>query len=240
MKKNGIIVQYAPYKTGGKEELKFEDILSDILKKATSKLKSEIEKANISLNLTSKYKYFTSILHLLEKTKEENAETFTKYPVCKKTYETINNYLETHHSFNTESQLNNTYFTLKPKYYSNLEEIYDFLANNLYIDDEKFSFEDFKSVLFQQNCKTSLNFNCSTPLIITIIKNMMPLFSDFSRKRIIDSGRFITKTTEKKKGKPISKSIYDTNINRLKKIKNVEHKRKASEIEDFFKQIIHK
>ncbi len=219
-------------------EVKFEDELKEILLQATDDLKAEIKQANIELSNPKKIKYFNLVLNGLNSIKERNIETFKIFPICYKPQELIEKHLKEEYMFSQISQLNNSYFTLKPKYKrKDLQKIYDFITIEGYIDDEIVSFDDFQSVLFEKETQIRLPFNCASPLIICILKHLLsPLFTDFSRKRIIESGRFITKSTKKKKGVPISESIYDTNLSRLSKLTKDQDLRDKSKIDNFFKE----
>lgn len=208
-------------------ELKFEDSLSKILLHQTNKLKSEIDQSNILLNSNKKKRYWQDIINAFEYIQNKNQAVFDLFPVSFKPQETIKKYLFEKYHFNPLSQFEGvSFFTVKRRYSLNdFESIYDFLTNEMFIDDEIHSFEDFKSVFNDIETNSSLTFNCETPLIIRILEKMKPMFSDFTTKKIEESGRFLTKQRKNKLSKPITVSIYNSNKKRGTKpelIKNLE------------------
>lgn len=214
-------------------EIKFEDYLSKILFQKTNQLKSEIQDSNILLSNGEKKRYWQSILETFKYTQDCNQDTYDLFPVCYKPNEVIQKYLNNKYQYNPISQFEgSSYFTLKPKYSLNdLKKIFEFLTDELFLDDEIYSFDDFTSVFNDLDTKIYLSFNCETSIIIRILDKIIPLFTDLTIKRIEESGRFLTKKTDNKPSKPITTSIYYTNRNRGNKPQIINNIRK---IENFF------
>lgn len=212
---------------------KFENTLKKNLWKHTNNLKSEIDTSSSLLNNKEKIKYWQSILNSFEYIQEESQSVFEIFPICNKPKETIQEYLAKKYKYNPISQFKGvSFFTLKPKYSnSDLQKIYIFITSELFLDDEIYSFEDFKSVFDESETKNKLVFNCETPIIINILDNLKHLFTDFTRNRIEESGRFLTKPGIKKCSNLINVGIYQSNLKRGKKpelLKNIQ------KVKDFF------
>lgn len=228
----GILYCYNSH-SDSEYELKFEDSLSQILLHQTNKLKSEIDQSNILLNSNKKKRYWQDIINAFEYIQKKNQDVFDLFPVCYKPQETIKNYLSEKYQFNPISQFEGaSFFTIKPRYnQADLRRVYNFITEELFLDDESHSFEDFMSVFNDIETNSLLAFNCETPLIVRILEHMKPMFSDFTTKRIDESGRFFTKKGESKLSKPITANIYYSNKKRGKK---PQLKKDLEKIEGFF------
>ncbi|WP_452219971.1 hypothetical protein [Lacinutrix salivirga] len=198
-------------------ETKFETELKELLWKITNDIKSEIDLSNVKLNNKEKFKYWNTILNSFEYIEDDNFEVISTFPICLKPSEEIKDYLKKKYQFPLELENNEvSYFTLKPKYSrKDLQKIYDFMDDNLFIDADEYSFEDFYSVLNYIEIKETVRFNTSTENIVCLLNEMSNLFIDLTRKRIEESERFKTKS-----GAILSVSNYESTINRIKNKSN--------------------
>ena len=208
-------------------QINFADELKELLWKITNDIKEEIENSIIFFSALQKRKYFENIINTFNYISEKKSKTITTFPICIKPFDEIKNYLFEKHGFNyTEPFINSSYFVLLPKYRkSDLEKIYCFLVESLYIDDEELDFNDFYSVLNDLDTSLQLKFQSSSEITSLILHEMSNLFIDFNRKRIGESKRFLTKN-----GKILTQTNFDSAYNRIKSKENKD-KRK---IESFF------
>ena len=211
-------------------EVKFENELKEILWKITNNIKTEIDLSNTYLNNSEKLKFWNNILKSFDYINRNSIEVLSLFPVCKNPLEEIENYLSNKYQFTNKSIFESSYFTLKPKYtQKDIQDIYNFITSELYLDDESFNFQDFYSSLFNYDSDVKLIFNCSTEIMVTILNEFSKLFTDFSRKKIEESGRFRTKNNI-----PIKVDNINTTINRLKNNKYKKSSRDISKIIEFF------
>ena len=178
-------------------ETKFETELKELLWQLTNDIKSEIELSNTKLKTKEKYKYWNNILSSFNYIENDNFEVISTFPICLKPSEEIKD-------------------SLKPKYSRrDLEKIYYFMDDNLFIDADEYSFEDFYSVLNYIEIKDTFRFNTSTENLVCLLNEMSNLFADLTRKKIEESERFKTKS-----GTILSVSNYESTINRIKNKNN--------------------
>lgn len=90
-------------------------------------------------------------------------------------------------------------------------KIFNFITDELYLDSEIFDFSDFYSVLNDRETEVKLIFNCSTKVMVCFLNELSNLFSDFTRKRIDESGRFLSKSNT-----IIRESNFNATLNRIK------------------------
>ncbi|TXD47780.1 hypothetical protein [Polaribacter sp. IC073] len=226
----GILYHYDSYKND-LVSTKFEDFLKEELWSITNNIKSEIDLSNALLNNKEKTKYWQSISISFDYIKTRNTTVFDLFPVCYKPQETIIEYLQNKYQYDSLSLFEGvSFFTIKPKYTKiDLKKIYTFITEELFLDDEIYSFDDFVSVFFEEKTNQTLVFNCETPVIVNILDNVKLLFTDLTRKRIEESARFLTKPGAKKASKIITVNNYQSSLNRAKKpeltlnIKKVKH-----------------
>ena len=180
--KAGIITYYDPDKDEY-YEVKFVDKLNDILWNLANELKTEIDVSNTLLNVKERNKYWRTIFTTFNYIKETNLGLIRKFPVCLKPEEEIKKFLATKYNFDQPSQFDeDSFFRLKPKYKTtDLENIYEFITDNLFLDDELYSFEDFYAVLNDKDTKKQLVFNCKTQTLVCILNKLSNLFTNFSR-----------------------------------------------------------
>ena len=208
-------------------QVNFSNELKELLWKITNNIKEEIENSIIFFTPLQKRKYFENIINTFNYISEKKSKTITTFPVCIKPFDEIKNYLLEKHGFNyAEPLINPSHFTLNPKYKkSDLENIYCFLVDNVYIDDEELDFNDFYSILNDLDTTLKLKFQSSSEIASLILHELGKLFLDFNRKRIGESERFLTKS-----GKRLTQTNFDSAYNRIKSKENKD-KRK---IESFF------
>ena len=89
------------------------------------------------------------------------------------------------------------------------------MDDNSFVDADEYSFDDFYSVLNYVDTEKVLKFSTSTENMVCLLNEISNLFSDLTRKKIQESGRFITKS-----GKTLSVSNYENTINRIKNKSN--------------------
>tara|TARA_R110002111_G_scaffold262856_1_gene341866 strand:- start:7607 stop:8431 length:825 start_codon:yes stop_codon:yes gene_type:complete len=198
-------------------ETKFETELKELLWQLTNDIKSEIELSNTKLKTKEKYKYWNNILSSFNYIENDNFEVISTFPICLKPSEEIKDYLNKKYHFPFVTDNNSaSYFSLKPKYSRrDLEKIYYFMDDNLFIDADEYSFEDFYSVLNYIEIKDTFRFNTSTENLVCLLNEMSNLFADLTRKKIEESERFKTKS-----GTILSVSNYESTINRIKNKNN--------------------
>jgi len=199
------------------EEIKFENELNDLLWNITNDIKSEIDLSNVKLTNKERVKFWNNILKSFDYIEETHYDVISTFPICLKPSEEIKDYLNKKYQFPLEKDNNGaSYFTLKPKYSRrDLENIYDFIDDNLYLDADEYSFEDFYSVLNYIDSKETIRFSTSTENIVCLLNEMSNLFTDLTRKKIEESERFKTKS-----GAILSVSNYENTINRIKNKSN--------------------
>lgn len=226
---NQGIIYYFDSFLGKMVEKKFEDYLQEILWKITNDIKAEIDLSNFLFNNKEKLNFWRTILKSFHYIQDNHPNVINTFPISLKPYEEIKLYLEIKYGFRENSQFNvNSYFTLKPKYSStDLQQIFDFITDELYIDSEIYDFSDFFSVLNDKQTEIKLTFNCSTEIMVCFLFEMSNLFSDLTRKRIAESGRFLSKSATL-----ISESSFNTTINRIKGKSNKD----LDKIREFFLQ----
>ena len=198
-------------------QINFEDELKEMLWQITNDIKSEIDISNSKLNNKEKFKYWNTILKSFEYIEDNNYEIISMFAVCLKPSEEIKDYLRVKYQFPLEIKINTvSYFTLKPKYSrADLQKIYDCMDDNSFVDADEYSFDDFYSVLNYVDTEKVLKFSTSTENMVCLLNEISNLFSDLTRKKIQESGRFITKS-----GKTLSVSNYENTINRIKNKSN--------------------
>lgn len=196
---------------------KFEDELNEILWQTTNEIKSEIDLSNTFLTEKQKLKFWKSILKSFDYIQYKNPEVIDTFPISLKPFEEIKKYLEEKYSFMEKPQFDlNSYFSLKSKYQrTDLEKIFDFITNEDYLNSELFDFTDFFSVLNDIETDIKLKFNCSTEVMVCFLNELSNLFSDLTRKRIAESGRFLSKSNT-----IISMDSFNTTISRIKNKQN--------------------
>jgi hypothetical protein len=218
---SGVITYYDAFKNEY-FEVKFVNKLETILWELTNELKAEIDASNIFLSSKAKVKYWQSVLDSFDYIKEKDPKIIERFPICLKVADEIKLYLESKYHFNQPSQFESgSYFTLKPKYkIKDLKQIFQFLTENLYLDDELYSYEDFYEVLNSMETRKILVFNCNTQALTCILDKFSDLFTDLSRRKIEESGRFFTKNTDNRPSALVTINILDTNMNRIKDKEN--------------------
>jgi hypothetical protein len=187
-------------------EIKFETELKELLWELTNNIKSEIDLSNVKLTNKEKVKFWNNIIKSFDYIEETHFSVISTFPICLKPKEDIKEYLEVKYLFNQKSQFDgSSYFTLKERYnWNDLENIFEFITIQGYLDDELFDFDNFVSALFDTETDIKLSFNCKTKVLICFLKELSNLFLDFTAKRISNSARFLTKG---------SFVITDTNFN---------------------------
>lgn len=212
----GIISYYDSF-NDKVEEIKFEKELNDLLWNITNDIKSEIDLSNVKLTNKERVKFWNNILKSFDYIEETNFDVISSFPICLKPSEEIKDYLNTKYQFNQRAQFDGgSYFTLKPRYTrKDLENIFEFITIQGYLDDELYDFDDFNSSLFDKETEVKLTFNCKTQVLVCLLKEFSDLFLDFTIKKVSSSGRFLTKGNT-----VISESNYNTTVNRIKKLSN--------------------
>ncbi|CAM3980737.1 hypothetical protein FLAN108750_02980 [Flavobacterium antarcticum] len=209
------------------EETKFEEQLSELLLRITNEIKTEIELSNIKLNKKELLKYWNGLLNSFDYIEANNSRVINNFPACLKPALEIKSYLKEKHSFPLENDnYGGSYFTLKPKYSrADLLKIYSFIEDNAFINSDEYSFEDFYSLLNYVSEDIVMQFDCSTEIMVSLLDHLSTLFTDFTRKKIEQSGRFKTKS-----GTILSVSNYDNTIRRVAKKNSSE----LNIVHDFF------
>lgn len=214
----GVLYYFDSY-IGKTVEKRFEDDLKELLWQATNDIKAEIDLSNILYTNKEKLNFWKTILKSFDYIQENNPEVISTFPISLKPFEEIKDYLERKYHFVQDSQFDlNSFFSLKPKYKKeDLIKVFNFITDELYLDSEIFDFTDFYSVLNDKETEIKLTFNCSTEVMVCFLNELSNLFSDFTRKRIAESGRFLSKSNS-----VISTDNFNTTINRIKNKQNNE------------------
>jgi hypothetical protein len=231
----GILFFYDSYKNDF-TKVKFETRLKEILWEITNNIKNEIDLSNTYLTNNERVKFWVNILKSFDYINKNSTEVLSLFPICNKPFEEIENYLKSKYQFINISLFENSYFTLKPKYtQKDIQDIYNYITSELYLDDESFNIQDFNSSLFDYDSDVKLIFNCSTEIMVTILNELSILFTDFSRKKIEKSGRFITKNNT-----PIKVDNFNTTISRLRNGKYKKSNKDIYKITEFFSRYSNK
>ncbi|OBX21552.1 MULTISPECIES: hypothetical protein [Bizionia] len=198
-------------------EIKFETQLKELLWKVTNDIKVEIDLSNAMLSQKEKKKYWDTILMSFDFMLESNQGVFSTFPICIKPSEEIKDYLKIKYQFPFENQYDSpSYFTLKRNYSrADLKKIYNFMDDFSFIDADKYSFDDFFSIFNYKDVKLVLQFDTSTEVMVCLLSEISYLYTDFTRKKIHESARFITKS-----GKVLSVSNYENTIKRIESKSN--------------------
>lgn len=230
---NRGIVYYKDGNLNKMSSFNFENELRKNLYKKTNDLKIEIDNFYLKDGSRPNIKYWQYILESFKYIEEVNKAVFDLFPVCYRPKEEIEKYLIEKYNFNSISQFEDvSFFTLKPKYsLTDLKKVYNYITGELFLDDEIHSFEDFKSVFFDMQTRSTLVFNCSSSVIAVILDCMKVLFTDLTRKKIEESSRFLTKPGKTKESKVFKVENFNKSIERSKKGKmNI----KTTPIKKFF------
>lgn len=210
--KQGILYYFDSY-LGKTIEKRFEDYLKELLWQATNAIKAEIDLSNSLFSNKEKINFWKTILNSFDYIKEKDSEVIINFPISLKPFAEIEEYLERKYHFIQNPQFGtNSYFTLKPKYGKrDLEKIFDFITEELYLDSEIFDFSDFYTVLNEEETNVKLTFNCSTKILVCFLDEFSNLFTDFKRKKIEESGRFLSKSNT-----TITEGNFNTTVSRIK------------------------
>lgn len=208
-------------------ETKFETELKDLLWKFTNDIKSEIDLSNVKLTNKERVKFWNNILKSFDYIEKTHYDVISTFPICLKPSEEINNYLKNKYQFPLE--INNdspSYFNLKRNYSrKDLKSIYDFMDEFSFIDADYFTFDEFYSLLSYRESSEQLKLKTSTEVLVCILEELSFLYTDMTRRKIEESGRFLTKS-----GKVLSVSNYENTIKRIKSKNN----QNLNDIRNFF------
>lgn len=211
------VLDYYDSHSNSVRQIDFEDDLKELLWQITNDIKTEIDLSNVKLLNKEKIKYWNTVLKSFDYIEESNQDVISIFPICLKPSEEIKEYLDTKYQFRLKPWFEEgSYFTLKPIYNrKDLENIYEFITIQGYLDDELYNFEDFYSALFDKETDVKLTFNCKTQVLVCLLQNLSSLFFNFTTRRLSESGRFLTKGVT-----VISETNFNTTVSRIKKLSN--------------------
>lgn len=186
------ILYYFDSSDGKTVEKRFENHLKEVLWQTTNDIKAEIDLSNALYTNKEKLNFWRTILKSFDYIQDNNPEVINTFPISLKPFEEIKDYLQVKYHFVEKPLFDlNSYFSLKSKYRrADLEKVFDFITNEDYLNSEHFEFTDFYSVLNDKEADIKLKFNCSTEVMVCFLNELSNLFSDLTRKRIAESGRF--------------------------------------------------
>ncbi|MBF0576379.1 hypothetical protein [Dysgonomonas sp. GY617] len=187
------------------------------LYRKTQELKNNVDK--ILIELISKEQQINFIRYLnntIEFIRKRQEKLFSKFPICKKPFATIEKYLSDkyHIDLVSKQQINiqPSIFKVKPNIKRYIfKELYDLAIELEIVDDELISEIEFISTLTEYKTNNTITFNCDNNVMICFLESISPLFYNLNSTSIAESKRFYTK-----QGKQITSSIYYTSKNRLK------------------------